>query len=340
MKRNSNARHTAFTLIELLVVISVIALLISILLPTLKGVRQEARASKCAANLRSVSQAGAVYLIDWRYYPPAYVYGDTTTAGSWQIEQQVDGNPTPVNGYVHWSYWLLSVGEAMPEGAFTCPATPKGGAPATNPGANPEDWDSELGQTNDMGQTNPSEPPRDRQARRTAYTVNAAIMPRNKFNVPSLRRNQLVGDGRITLPFKTILATEFVHTGSDWSTIFAGTESKSHRPITPFRGRTANQHVYDEPDSGALPSFLYPDENEIEHWTRIGPDMIGHGTTSINAVGRSHPSGDSRIGGSANFTFVDGHVERMTVLQSVTKRLWGDHFYSLTGQNTRVATEP
>jgi prepilin-type N-terminal cleavage/methylation domain-containing protein/prepilin-type processing-associated H-X9-DG protein len=327
-------RRGGFTLIELLVVIAIIALLIGILLPALGSVRKEARAATCAANARTVAQAVQTYVTSYDYYPPAYVYGDSQTGGTWRLQDQLFANPNPANGYVHWSYALLSDDEAIPENAFKCPAAPKGGAPATNPGASAEDW--EPMQINDMGQTTPSNVPKDRQARRMAYTGNAAIFPRNKFYVSGHRKNQLVRDGRITFPFKTILATEFLHLQGDWRSISDNNVSKSHRAVTPFLGGSAGAEVYNEPDIGGVRRFFYPSESEILPESQLGPNMIRDGNSVLNAVGRSHPSPDKRIGGSANFSFVDGHVERMTVLESVKKKLWGDQFYSLTGRNTRV----
>ncbi len=56
--------RTGFSLIELLVVIAVIALLVSLLLPALAGVRRAARTAQCLSNLRSLEQAQALYSHD------------------------------------------------------------------------------------------------------------------------------------------------------------------------------------------------------------------------------------------------------------------------------------
>jgi prepilin-type N-terminal cleavage/methylation domain-containing protein/prepilin-type processing-associated H-X9-DG protein len=74
------ARRRGFTLVELLVVIGIIALLISILLPTLQQVKRRAQAVVCASDVRQVYLAMALFVQDNKgHLPRPYLVGELSS---------------------------------------------------------------------------------------------------------------------------------------------------------------------------------------------------------------------------------------------------------------------
>ncbi|MGP1311134.1 MAG: pilus assembly FimT family protein, partial [Phycisphaerales bacterium] len=172
-----HVRRLGFTLIELLVVVSIIALLIGILLPTMGNAIAQARMVTTAANARAAAQGAITTSLSENKFPASYYYGASPSGLDWDIEDQRDGlGLDAANGYVHWSY--LSFENGVNNEAFKGPAAPRGGAPRTNPGREAENW--EEWQENAAGQNSQNpDSLTDRQTPRMAFTAIDAIMPRN-----------------------------------------------------------------------------------------------------------------------------------------------------------------
>lgn len=348
MKSRITCRQ-GWSLVDLVVVVACIGVLAGGLLPiVMKRERWVASTEECAAHLQLVIQGLNSRTTDLRTFPVAYAYGAAPTGVPWNIADQIA--PNPANGYVHWSGILSADGYVTSEASYQCPDVPRGGASNANPGPVAANW--EAWQTNDLGGGVGTAIPNDRQAKRLAYTANAAIMPRNRFGATGPRVAQIVtpattvipagvSAGRpagtdlalphsITQPSNAIAFTEFVvRSDNSWTALSINGISKSHRPVTPFLGRTAGIDVFNEPSTvGSIPRFRYPTQQEIYvSLGQVPEGAIADPNTELNAVGRHH------TGNAANFAFLDGHLETMTVQNSVLQRKWGDKFYSISGDN-------
>jgi prepilin-type processing-associated H-X9-DG protein len=119
---------------------------------------------------------------------------------------------------------------------------------------------------------------------------------------------------------------------------------KSHRPIlafshigTGYKGDAVYQAPLGTPfyvygDNSATRNFGLRPLKEVEQASDLLDGGAGH---PINAVGRHHSGSGStkEFGGCANFIYVDGHVARKSILETLQHREWGDKFYSITGVN-------
>ncbi len=99
-------RRSGFTLIELLVVISIIALLITLLLPALKNARVLTRATVCSNNQRQIGVAFAVYTTEFKEFLPPVNSGIGYNANGTAKAYGMWNALGPYTGFPQWAGML------------------------------------------------------------------------------------------------------------------------------------------------------------------------------------------------------------------------------------------
>lgn len=129
--RRVRGKWKGFTLVELLVVVAIIALLISILLPSLSRARELSRRTVCAANVRGIGQGCKIYANENEESWPLVAFAppqNTSDEGVTYLEQMGksacdESNTSSSSVSVSRNLWLLVREGRVTTKLFKCPSS-------------------------------------------------------------------------------------------------------------------------------------------------------------------------------------------------------------------------
>jgi len=263
------AKSRAFTLIELLVVIAIIALLAAILFPVFARIREKARQTSCASNLKQLGIGLIQYVQDNDGTLP---YGNGTYNNAGALREE--GWAGPLYPYVK----NLQI--------FTCPddTTVPDGAPATSCFTFCVTGGGGGVRGNNYLQGVPY------------YTVSYAMNQALSFGTysPLTTLGAFLNEAAWQAPSRTVLLTEVSDCEAQ---ITWGNETQS--PSNDGLGSNSNLMAYY--------SYMEPGLSPVEQTGPMG-STNAPGNAANGQVG-DNPVGGIRHDNGSNFLFCDGHVK-------------------------------
>ncbi len=121
-------RRSAFTLVEMLVVIAVVALLATVLLPSLSAAREQARRAQCASQLRHGLMGLSLYSQEHAGRLPPFAMSDAARP-DWVLSSHWGGTgrPTFRPGTERTNLWALADAGMVESPNLLCPSARLGG---------------------------------------------------------------------------------------------------------------------------------------------------------------------------------------------------------------------
>lgn len=140
--RHPRAPRRGFTLVELLVVIAIVALLVSMMIPALAGVRERAREARCGSNLRQLVTGWTLYAGDFADRAMPLAYWDSADIGAgeqrfWFGSHGTRTTPPDLRAGFIAPYLDASLSTSS---VFECPSQPWGSYRAQGPNPSDPRW--------------------------------------------------------------------------------------------------------------------------------------------------------------------------------------------------------
>ena len=244
------ARRGGFTLVELLVVIGIIALLISILLPSLNSARESAKSVKCLSNMRQLGQASVSFGNDHKGYVVKAWFNDEPNDSAARYDEtgrkiSTWGFDDPLWG---WDSVLLTYVDGAKE-VFRCPSD--GATDGQNPDF-PSDavWNIRGEWSGPgTGRWPADQPDATVDDIPASYRHNSSNQINGPFNAAKFTQIKYPSDGFLIVEAKD---SNFHHVAT-WENAmeagkFLGLVSQNHMELMPFerhKGRRLNYMFYD-----------------------------------------------------------------------------------------------